>query len=355
MLTLFGICITVVLLFIEPLLHRMKQPAEVVTLAIPYYRILAFSMIPLLIFQAIKQFTDGLSQTKYAMIAILSSNTINVILNYLLIYGKFDFPKLGIKGAAIGTLISRFLMIIVLLYYIKNRKEFKAYNIAMDWFQLEKERVYRLLKLGCPTALQMFFEIGIFASGVILSGILGTNEQAANQIALNISTMTFMVATGMGVATTIRVGNQKGLKDFNNLKRIALSTILQMTLISSTFAVFLMLTKNYLPLLYIDNVEVIKIASNLLIVSALFQVSDGVQVVVLGALRGLQDMLMPMRLIFISYWIIGFPICYYLGIKTSLGSIGIWIGLLISLTVSFILLFLRFQHLTKRLLLLERS
>ncbi len=350
-LTLMGVVVTALLLILEPLLYMMNQPEEVVALTIPYYRVLAFSMIPLLIFQAIKQFTDGISQTKYAMIAILSSNVVNVFLNYTLIYGKLGFPALGIQGAAIGTLVSRFLMILALLYFIKNRKEFEPYNMAIAWLSIEKERIVKLLKLGYPTALQMFFEIGIFASGVILCGTLGTHEQAANQIALNLSTMTFMVATGMGVTATIRVGNQKGLKDYKNLKRIAVSIVLQMILISSVFAVFFILTKNYLPLIYIDDSNVLAIASKLLVISGLFQVSDGIQVVVLGALRGLQDMLVPMRLIFISYWIIGFPVCYYLGVQTSLGPVGIWIGLCVGLTVSSLFLFLRFQHLTKSLLL----
>ncbi|MGY5352920.1 MATE family efflux transporter [Wenyingzhuangia sp. IMCC45533] len=354
-LTIFGFFITLALLFLEPILHMMEQPKEVVLLAIPYYRILAFSMIPLLIFQAIKQFTDGLSQTKYAMIAILGSNTINIILNYLFIYGKFGAPEMGIQGAAIGTLVSRFLMIFILLYFIKNRKEFDNYQMPIMWFKLEKQRVVRMLKLGYPTALQMFFEIGVFASGVILSGALGTNEQAANQIALNISTMTFMIATGMGVTATIRVGNQKGLKDYYNLKRISQATMLQMVMISSVFGVFFLVFKNYLPQIYIEDTNVIHIASNLLIISALFQISDGLQVVVLGALRGLQDMLVPMRLVFVSYWVIGFPICYYLGLKTSLGTIGIWIGLLIGLTFSSLLLYLRFNHLTKTLLLSENN
>lgn len=354
-LSIFGVVITGVLLFLRPFLSMMNQPEEVVALAIPYYEVLAFSMIPLLIFQAIKQFTDGLSHTKYAMIAILSSNVVNVLLNYILIYGKFGAPELGIKGAAIGTLVSRFIMIGTLLYFIKYRKEFKPYNIVVSWWSLEKERVLNIFKLGYPTALQMFFEIGIFASGVILSGMIGAKEQAANQIALNISTMTFMVATGMGVAATIRVGNQKGLKDYKNLKRIAMSTILLMALISSVFGLFFMLLKDYLPMVYIDDAEVIKIAAQLLIVSALFQVSDGIQVVVLGALRGLQDMLVPMRLIFVSYWVIGFPVCYYLGITLGMGAYGIWIGLLIGLTVSAILLYIRFQHLTKRLLLSKNT
>ncbi|NIJ46172.1 MATE family multidrug resistance protein [Wenyingzhuangia heitensis] len=355
LLTIIGIVLAAVLLLIQPVLSLIDQPVEVVELALPYYQIIAYSMVPLLIFQAIKQFTDGLSQTKYAMIAILGANSINILLNYMLIYGKLGAPMLGINGAAYGTLVSRILMIFVLLYFIKKRKEFEPYNMAVSWFVIEKERVLKIVKLGYPAALQMFFEIGIFASGVLLAGMLGTQEQAANQIALNLSTMTFMIATGMGVTATIRVGNQKGLKDYSNLKRIAISTILLMIIIAIIAAISFMSLRTYLPWIYIDDREVVEIAAKLLIIAGLFQISDGIQVVVLGALRGLQDMIIPMWMVFISYWVIGFPVCYYLGILTDLGTFGIWIGLLVGLTVSSILLYIRFQHLTKRLLLSENK
>lgn len=351
LLSIFGVVLCAVLFLIRPILHLMNQPEEVVTLAIPYYEILATSMVPLLMFQAMKQFSDGLSQTKYAMIAILVSNAINVLLNYIFIYGKFGAPALGVEGAAVGTLVARVLMIFILLYYIKKGKEFKPYTIAVSWWSVEKERVLRMLKLGYPTALQMFFEIGIFGGGIILAGMLGTKEQAANQIALNLSTMAYMVATGLGMACTIRVGNQKGLKDFINLKKVANSVFLLMGILSVVFAVFFFATRNLLPWIYIDDIEVVKIASNLLIISALFQISDGIQVAVLGALRGLQDMLVPMRLIFVAYWIIGFPVCYVLGIEKGMGVIGIWIGLFAGLTLSAIFLYLRFQQLIKRLIL----
>ena len=354
-LSVLGVVLAGVLLLMEPLLRMMNQPEDVVVLAIPYYNVLAFSMIPLLIFQAIKQFTDGLSLTKYAMIAILGSNCINVLLNYILIYGKFGAPALGAVGAAYGTLVSRILMIFVLLYFISKRKKFQSYKIAISWFSLEKERVIKIFKLGYPTALQMFFEIGIFASAVLLSGMIGTDEQAANQIALNLSTMTFMVATGVAVTATIRVGNQKGLKDYYNLKRIAISNVVLMIIISIIAAIGFMSLRTYLPWIYIDDENVVNIAAKLLIIAGLFQISDGIQVVVLGALRGLQDMYVPMWLVFVSYWIIGFPVCYYLGLKTDLGTFGVWIGLLVGLTVSATLLYIRFQRLTKRLLLSEHS
>ncbi|MEN8825474.1 MAG: MATE family efflux transporter [Wenyingzhuangia sp.] len=351
LLTALGVILSIILLSIEPLLSLIGQPMEVVKLAIPYYRVLAFSMIPLLIFQAIKQFTDGLSLTKYAMVAILSANVVNIVLNYVLIYGKFGAPSMGTVGAAYGTLFSRVLMILILLFFISRRKKFQPYKIKISWLAVEKERMIKIFRLGYPNALQMFFEIGIFASAVLLSGMIGTEDQAANQIALNLSTMTFMVATGVAVATTIRVGNQKGLKAYKNLKVIALSNVFLMIIIAVFAAVGFITLRIYLPKLYIDDQNVVSIASQLLIIAGLFQISDGIQVVVLGALRGLQDMFVPMCLVFVSYWVVGFPICYYLGIMTSLETLGIWLGLLISLTVSATLLYLRFQHLTKRLLL----
>ncbi|WP_010135873.1 MATE family efflux transporter [Ochrovirga pacifica] len=353
--TLLGIVLTLILLAIQEYMHQMNQPEEVVILALPYYKIIAYSMIPLLIFQAIKQFTDGLSQTKYAMIAILVANSINVLLNYLLIYGKWGAPKLGIDGAAYGTLISRVLMIFILLYYIAKNKAFAPYRLAVSWFHLEKKRVVQILKLGYPAAFQMFFEVSIFASSVLLAGLLGTQAQAANQIALNLSTMTFMIATGMSVTATIRVGNQKGLKDYINLKRIALSTLFLMIIIAIIAAIGFMSLRTYLPWVYIEDKEVVNIAAKLLIVAGLFQISDGIQVVVIGALRGLQDMVVPMWMVFFAYWVVGFPFCYYLSIKTDLGTYGIWLGLLIGLTVASILLYFRFQQLTKRLILSNQT
>ncbi|MDX5585739.1 MAG: MATE family efflux transporter, partial [Aureibaculum sp.] len=214
--------------------------------------------------------------------------------------------------------------------------------------------------LGFPSALQMLFEMAIFTAAIWLSGALGKNPQAANQIALNLSSMTFMVAIGLGVTAMIRVGNQKGLKNFAELRRIALSIFLLTILIDIVFALLFMTFHTELPKLYLDehdlinqadNFEVISIAGKLLLVAAVFQIFDGMQVVVLGALRGLQDVKIPTFITFIAYWVIGFPICYLLGREHVYGSVGIWIGLLAGLTASAIMLYIRFNYLTKKLIL----
>ncbi|TDN87213.1 MATE family multidrug resistance protein [Salegentibacter sp. 24] len=353
--TINGILLFLTLLVAKPVLYYLDQPPEVVELAIPYLNIVAFSMIPLMIFQAFKQFADGLSQTKYAMYATLIANVVNVIFNYLLIYGIWFFPRLELEGAAIGTLISRFFMLWFVWEILRRKKKFTEYFKWGKKESLNAEVFKRLLSLGFPTALQMLFEVGIFTATVFLAGLLGTNPQAANQIALNLASMTFMIAVGLGVTATIRVGNQKGLANFKNLRRVALSTFLLVFLIEAVFALGFILLKSWLPTFYIDNAEVIILASQLLVVAALFQLSDGLQVVILGALRGLQDVKIPTVICFIAYWIIGFPVSWYYGKAENLGSMGIWLGLLAGLSASALMLYIRFNYLSKKLILQEAN
>ncbi|WP_103070776.1 MATE family efflux transporter [Aquimarina sediminis] len=359
--TTLGVVLFLLILLAKPLMYLMKQPTEVVELAIPYLDLVAFSLIPLVSFQALKQFSDGLSMTKYPMYATLVANLVNVILNYVLIFGKFGFPEMGIVGAAVGTLASRLVMVIFLWLFLKNKEKSNPYVTKIKFFTLEKGMINKIIALGFPSSLQMFFEVAIFTAAIWLSGILGKNPQAANQIALNLASMTFMVAMGLSVAAMVRVGNQKGLQHFRDLRRIAISIFLLTFLIEAAFALFFILFNKLLPQIYLDvdvkdvtnltdNTEVITIAAKLLIIAALFQISDGIQVTVLGALRGLQDVKIPTLITFIAYWIVGFPISYYLGLHTEYKSAGIWIGLLAGLTVSALLLYARFNHLTKALI-----
>ena len=350
-----GVMLFLLLLFATPVLNYLDQPAEVVELAIPYMEIVAFSLIPLMIFQAFKQFADGLSNTRYAMYATLIANVVNVLFNYLLIYGVWIFPRLELVGAAYGTLISRFFMLWFLFEILKRNDKFKPYFIWTRRKSFKWSIFKKILDLGFPTAMQMLFEVALFTSCIFLSGILGTNPQAANQIALNLASMTFMIAVGLGVTATIRVGNQKGKADYPNLRRIALSLFLQVFLIEAVFAIGFILLKDLLPTFYIDNLEVIMLASQLLVVAALFQLSDGMQVVILGALRGLQDVRIPTIICFVAYWIIGFPVAWYFGKAENLGSQGIWLGLLAGLTAAAVLLYIRFAILSKKLIVESKS
>lgn len=350
LMTILGIAVFGMLLAIKPILYHLDQPEEVVKLAIPYYEIVAISMIPLMIFQGLKQFVDGLSETKYAMYATIITNIVNVLLNFALIYGLWIFPRLEIVGAALGTLFSRIVMVIFLYVVLMKKKKFVIYMKRLQFHKLKKKVFNKIINLGFPTALQMLFEVGLFTASVLLAGTLGALSQAANQIALKLASTTFMIAVGIGVASTIRVGNQKGLKNYVELKRIAFSNFLLVLLIMFAFSIGFVLLKDVLPWMFTDNLEVISVASSLLIVAGLFQLSDGLQAVILGGLRGLQDVKWPSILSFIAYWIIGFPICYFLGKEDALGTLGIWIGLLTALTSSAIMLFFRFNYLSNKLI-----
>ncbi|MFK7748994.1 MAG: MATE family efflux transporter [Kordia sp.] len=357
--TLIGVVVFLGVMLAKPIMYEMKQPDEVVALAMPYLNLVAASLIPLIMFQAFKQFADGLSQTKYAMWATLLANVVNIVINYFLIFGIWIFPKWGIIGAAIGTLVSRIVMLVFIWLLLRYKQKFRVYVTNFNFKEIKKSVIKKIISLGFPSSLQMLFEVAIFTAAIWLSGILGKNSQAANQIALNLSSMTFMVAMGLSVAATIRVGNQKGLKRFSELRRIALSLFLLVLIIDIIFAIMFMVFNNWFPTLYVnendvvnlvDNTEVITIAAKLLLVSAFFQLSDGIQVVGLGILRGLQDVKIPTIITFFAYWIVGFPISYYLGLYTEYKSTGIWIGLLAGLTTSAILLYIRFNYLSKKLI-----
>ena len=347
------------ILLLKGTLIYLDQPQEVVRLALPYIDIVAISLIPLLLFQALKQFVDGLSKTIYPMYATVLANIINVIINYILIFGMLGFPKLGIIGAAIGALISRFIMFSFLFYMLMNKEIIYDYISDLKSFVYNRFMIKKILSLGFPTSLQMFFEVGLFTSAIWLSGLLGEIPQSANQIVLNISSMTFMVASGLSVSAAIRAGNQKGLKNYKELKRISLSILLLGICFASIFSLVIYLLRDYLPYIYIDinnqenyfeNIRIVSIASKLFIIVAIFQLVDSAQVIVLGTLRGMQDVKIPTIIVFIAYWIIGFPISFILGDESLMAESGIWIGLLSGLTFSSLFLYLRFLYLTNKMI-----
>ncbi len=331
----------------------MGQPSYVVSLAYTYLKWVSISLIPLITFQAFKQFTDGLSMTLPAMYATVYSNFINIILNYILIFGKFGFPSLGIEGAAIGTLIARFSSLIFIIFYFYFNSNLKKYLSTLIRTNLNYNILKKIFFLGFPSALQMFFEVLFFVAAIWMSGLLGKNEQASNQIALNLSSITFMVAMGFSVVAMIRVGEMFGKNDVISLKKIAYSLFLIILLFDLFFCLMFLLFNEYLPWIYLsktgdksisDVFQVIEISSKLLLISGFFQIFDGLQAVVLGALRGIQDVFIPTLLIFIAYILVGLPTSYYLGLNTHLGVVGIWIGLLVGLMSSSIFLLLRFNY-----------
>jgi MATE family multidrug resistance protein len=357
--TILGLMLFGIIVLAKPIMEMLHQPDEVITLAKPYLDWVAFSLIPLIMYQGYKQFADGLSLTKYSMYAMVMANVLHVGMNYVLIYGIWIFPKMGIIGAAIGTVISRIFLVMFMHIMLSRRNDLKRFFSNFSFEEIKKETIKKIINIGFPSAMQMLFEVVLFTASIWLCGNIGRTSQAANQIALSLASMTFMFAMGLSVTSMIRVSNQRGLQDYKKLIVVARSIFLLAIIIESIFAVLFVAFHQFLPHVFLnmentmqltDNTEVIEIASKLLLIAAVFQISDGIQVVVLGALRGLQDVKIPMYITFVAYWVIGFPISYYLAEYTSMKAAGVWIGLLAGLTSAALFLYLRFNYLTKKLI-----
>ncbi|MCZ8332441.1 MAG: MATE family efflux transporter [Flavobacterium sp.] len=357
--TILGLILFGFVFFSKPLLSFMGQPEAVVTLAEPYLDIVGFSLVPLIMYQAYKQFADGMSQTKYSMWATIVGNVANVVINYFFIYGIWIFPELGIIGAAIGTIASRIIMLIFMHYIMKSKTKFEYYFEGFTLKEIKKEINLKIIKIGLPSSMQMFFEVALFTGAIWLCGMIGTTSQAANQIALSLASLTFMFAMGLSVTAMVRVANQKGQEDYIMLRTVGLSIFILAVILEIVFALLFIAFHQVLPLIFVntqdlativETQEVIAISAQLLIVAAFFQISDGIQVVVLGALRGLQDVKIPMYMTFVAYWVIGFPVSIYLGLYTDMKAVGVWIGLLAGLTAAALFLYLRFDYLTKKLI-----
>ncbi len=330
-----------------PLLEHLGQDPAVVELAKPYLRISGWSLLPLMLFQTLRCYADGMSETKPAMIASLVGNLFNVLFNYMLIYGKLGAPALGVMGAALGTLFARIIMVVILILILVRWKGIWG-HIKNANYKIYAFNVFRkVLRIGIPTSMQMFFEVSAFAGAALIMGTLGAVPQAAHQIAINLSAMTFLTCTGFAMAATIRVGNQLGRNDKIGVYKAGMSAIFQVVIFMLTAAFIFVIFRNALPTIYINDPEVIKIASGLLIIAAIFQVSDGVQVVAQGALRGIQDVKIPTAITFMAYWVFGLPISYYSANYMDFGPTGVWMGLVIGLTISAGLLTYRFRKMTR--------
>lgn len=344
-----AIFLVALLLSISPLIHYLNQPEDVVVKSLPYFKILVFSLFPLLVFLSAKQFLEGLSLTVYAMVISIAGNVLNVILNYLLIFGKAGFPEMGLNGAGTATLISRFAMATALCIYLFSPQLKRAYHFSFKPKLLKLKEQWILLKLGAPIGFQMIFEVGAFVIATIFMGWISTEALAAHQIALSLASITYMFANGMAAAATIRVGNQLGLKDFNMMTKAANTIFLMVASLMLGFGLIFIVFRSFLPELFIDNPGVIAIAAEILIIAGLFQLSDGLQACALGALRGLQDTAIPSAVSFFAYLICGIPLAYLLAFHFDLGAIGVWSGLLIGLSISAIMLMIRFYWLKARL------
>ncbi len=345
-----GILLSLLLIAAAPYLGIIGQEAEVLDYAIPYINIVSLSLIPLMVFQAFRQFVEGVSMTKQAMYISISANVINVILNYLLIYGALGFPELGLNGAAWATFISRVLMAVGMGVFVFRSRRLQIYTKSLGLVKLSMRPVKSLLQIGIPSGLQFIFEAGAFAMATVMIGWLGAEALAAHQIALNLAGITYMTASGISAAATIRVGNQFGKGDFSTMRLAGFSCFLMVGIFMAVCALAFMLGREFLPNLYVDDAEVIAIAAQLMIIAAIFQISDGIQVVGLGALRGLSDVKVPTMVTALAFWVLAIPLGYLLGFVLDYGAFGVWIGLLLGLSVAGLLHLIRFNHKSNSLL-----
>ncbi|UYZ63599.1 MATE family efflux transporter [Hymenobacter weizhouensis] len=332
-------------LVVPPLLPYLNQPAEVVALAAPWVRVMFLSLLPLMLFQGFKQFAEGLGLTRQAMLLSVQANLLNAVLCYGLVFGRLGLPELGMMGAAWATLLARGLMALLMAAYVLRAVRLQPYRQAAAQRLLpDAPGLHRLLGLGTPIGVQMMFEMGAFSFSAIMIGWLGATQLAAHQIAINVASVTYMAASGIGAAATIRVGKYYGQQDGPEARQAGLAAYWLTFGFMSLMGLLLVLGRLRIPLYYNHDPAVVAQAAALLLIAAAFQVSDGLQVVGLGALRGLEDVKVPSVVALLAYWVVALPLGYVLGFRAGWGAAGVWVGLLTGLTLVAALLLVRFRR-----------
>lgn len=339
-----GICFGV-----ELLLDHLDQSPDVVAQARPFLTLLGISLVPMLIFNTFKQFTEGLGFTKQAMFISIWGNVLNICLGIIFVKGMFGIQPMGIRGVGYSTLIDRSTMAIVMGFYVVRSANFQKYLKDLTIRSINRLRSMELLKIGLPVGLQYTFEVVAFGGAAILIGTISPVAQAAHQIAINLASMTYMMASGISAAAAIKAGNNFGSKNYQGLRLSAISSY-HIVLVFMTVTAFIFIAFNHwLPWIYTSDKQVIIIASQLLILAGIFQLFDGTQVIGLGILRGMGDVNIPTYITFLAYWVVGLPAGYLLGITHQMGVNGVWYGLVLGLMVASLLLFVRFQIMSKQL------
>lgn len=326
----------------------LNQPVHIVKPATEFFAIIALSLIPVIVFQVFKQFIEGLGNTKQAMVVSILGNVVNIVLIVVLVYGWYGLPKLGLNGIAYATLIARVFMAVTMLFFFLFNKEYAHYRSAYKNTTFEWNTFVDVFKKSYPVGLQMSFESTAFSLAAIFVGTFGTAQIAAHQIALNLASVTYMIATGIAAAATVRVGFEYGRKEKTELQHAGRTAIILAVAFMGTTAVIFALLHKVLPSFYTDDAEVIYIAGLLLWMVAFFQLSDGVQVVSMGSLRGMGDVVIPSSVAFTAYWILGLPLGWFLAFVLKWEVYGIWVGLTVGLVFASIVLLIRFLRKSKR-------
>lgn len=347
--TFFALLISGGLVFGRNILKHLDQDPEVVILAIPFMKLVGLSVIPMLLFMTLKQFTDGLEYTKTAMMLSIASMPINIFLNWLLIYGNWGFPRLELIGAGYATLITRTVIFLVLGTIVLRHKTFNRFiAVRSRQWKYNFSTMKDLLRIGVPSSIQMGVEIGAFAVSGIIIGTISAVSLAAHQIALSCAAFTFMVSIGLSQAGSIRVSNAFGRADWKKIRVIGKTTLTTAFLYGCFCAVAFTIFRWQLPLIFNKNPDVVRLSALLLLFAAVFQISDATQATGAGLLRGIKDVKLPTLLITIAYWIIGLPVGWFFAFHYHMGASGMWLGLILGLTLASVFLGSRFINMVKK-------
>ncbi|RMG27678.1 MAG: MATE family efflux transporter [Bacteroidetes bacterium] len=329
-------------------LPYLQQPPEDVRLATTYTHILNWSVFPMLIFLVFKQFSDGLSFTVPAMVITLLGLGFNTLANWLLIYGHWGLPRMELDGAGYATLLSRILMMLLMVGFVWKHARFRPYRLFRFWHRLQLATMRKIIAIGLPSGFQFFFEVGAFSGAAIMVGVIGAPERAAHQIVIQLAATTYMVTSGLSAGTSIRVGNALGLRDGINARRAGFAGLGLAAAFMLLMAGIFVLGRHWIPAFFVEDARVLEIAAQLMIISAFFQLFDGVQCVALGALRGLQDVMVPTLITLLAYWVIALPLGYVLAFETQWGVEGLWYSFVAGLGFAAIFLSWRFWRMTTR-------
>jgi MATE family multidrug resistance protein len=344
--TLVGVLLAGLSQLLPLAMPHLHQAPEVVALATPWVRVVGLSLLPLMVFQGFREWAEGLGLTRQAMQLSILGNVVNAVLCYALIFGHLGAPAMGLMGAAWATLIARIIMAVLMAQFVLRAAQLRAKRPAeaATWLRPGLAELRGQLALGLPIGVQMMFEVGAFAASALMMGWLGVTTQAAHQIAINVASVTYMAASGIASAATIRVGNLRGAGDLNGARQAGFAAYWLAFGFMVTMGLLLVLVRHFIPTFYNTDPAVVAQAATLLAIAAAFQVSDGLQVVGLGALRGLEDVKVPSVVALLAYWVVALPLGYGLGFGLKLGAPGIWLGLLTGLTVVAGVLLLRFRR-----------
>ena len=332
-----------------PFLHCFGQDPAVVEVARPYYTLIVLSIAPFLFFTFFKQFLEGLGNTSVAMVITLAMNALNILLNWLFIYGNWGCPELGATGAGIGSLIARTGMPICFMAAMYFRREWRGYIRSIRTKGYRLSTIQELSKIGFPIGIQTLMETIAFTAAFVFIGWISKEALAAHQIANQICDMTFMVILGIGSATTIRVSHQLGANNLHGVRMASHASIHLVLVINAIGAALMIGLRHQIPLLFTEDQEVITIASKLVVLAGMLQLADGLQVVAASMLRGITDVKVPMVIAVISYTIICISVGLTLAFPMGMGAEGIWIGFVIGLSTAAVCLHLRFHKQFKKL------